>query len=56
MLQLLTARGHGPRASTISPVAKSGATMSNDALRRVRRLEEGCVYFDNNARVAFNSP
>jgi len=33
-----------------------GATLSNDALRRVRRLEETWVYFGNNTRVAFNSP
>jgi len=32
------------------------ATLSNDALRRVRRMEETCVYFCNNMRAAFNSP
>jgi hypothetical protein len=52
----LIARGHAPRPPTISPAAKLGATLSNDAVRRVRQSEEAWVYFGNNARVAFNSP
>jgi hypothetical protein len=53
---LLLARGDAPRPSTISPAAKSGATLSKHALRRVRRSEERCVDFGHNTRVAFNSP
>jgi hypothetical protein len=53
---ILTARGNAPRPPTISPSAKFGATLSNDALRRVRQTEAACVYFGHNTRVAFNSP
>jgi hypothetical protein len=47
-----------PRATLIDDLARGefGATLSNDALRRVRRSEEGGVDFGNNTRVAFNSP
>jgi hypothetical protein len=53
---ILTGRGNAPRPPTTSPAAKSGATLSNDSLRRVRQTEEAFVYFGNNPRVAFNSP
>jgi hypothetical protein len=56
MLHLPACARRLPRPSTISPAAKIGATLSNDAQRRVRHSEERCVYFGNNARAAFNSP
>jgi hypothetical protein len=40
----------------ILAAAKLGATLSNHVPRRVHRSGEGCVYFGNNPRVAFNSP
>jgi hypothetical protein len=52
----VSGRGNAPRPPTTSPAAKSGATLSNDSLRRVRQTEEAFVYFGNNPRVAFNSP
>jgi hypothetical protein len=46
------------RATLIDDLARGefGATLSDHMLRRVRRSEEGCVYFGHDTRAAFNSP
>jgi hypothetical protein len=47
--------GGEPRRPTISLAAKFGATLSKDAMRRVRRSNEPRLYFRKTSRYAFNS-
>jgi hypothetical protein len=46
------------RATPTDDLARGefGATLSNGALRRVRRLGEACGYCAGTVRAAFNSP